>query len=108
MRALGRSFVFIHTRMAIHMGTIAMMSAARAEGTHCSAQLTSPLPPRMRATPTMLAESHWRPVGIGSPAARRQARRRPPAMSQRALAMRNGGISSTAKRIARYVDPQMT
>jgi hypothetical protein len=45
-------------------------------------------------------------VGFGSPAARRHKYKNKPEIIKRAAAERNGGMVSTVKRIARYVDPQ--
>src|SRR5687768_7989647 len=87
-------------------GDVEIIKAAMPDGTVCSAQATSPLPPSKRAVPTIAVDFQFPGVGAGSPAMRRQAYRIAPEIRNRSEACMNGGIVSTAKRIARYVDPQ--
>ena len=89
------------------MGTDATMSAAILDGTHCSAQTTPPLPPINSRAPTIAATRHSARVGHGTPRACDQSASTTPATRKRMPAMRNGGIVSIAKRMARYVEPQM-
>lgn len=84
-----------------------MRTAARPDGTVCSAQATPPLPPKRRSPPITVADRQWTRIGGGTPRSRAQAYRAEPAMAKRMPAMRKGGIVSIAIRIARYVDPQI-
>jgi len=53
------------------------------------------------------AARHWIGVGGVTPRRSAQAYRMAPAIRKRVPAIRKGGIVSMAKRIARYVDPQI-
>ena len=53
--------------LTIHIGIEPMISAAIPDGTYCSANETSPLPPSSRKIPTIAVERHWRFVGHGVP-----------------------------------------
>ncbi len=75
---------------------------------NCAAQTTPPLPPTSKKIPMIEALRHSSAVGRGSPARRRQRYKNPPEMMKRAAADKNGGVVSTVKRIARYVEPQIT
>jgi hypothetical protein len=66
------------------------------------------LPPRRRNSPVIAASFDSAPVGAGAPRSRAHTYRIAPATAKRAPAIRNGGSVSTAKRMKRYVDPQMT
>src|SRR5512143_872040 len=87
-------------------GEVAITNAAIPEGTLRSAQATRPLPPNNKAVPTMAVDFQWLRVGAGSPAARRQIYKIAPEIKKRREAWRKGGMVSTEKRIARYVEPQ--
>ncbi len=86
---------------AIHSGTDATMSAVRPEGTRVSDHTTAPLPPSSISAPTSPAEAQWRAVGHGAPRRRSHANIVTPASRKRRLAIRNGGMSAIAQRIAR-------
>jgi hypothetical protein len=88
-------------------GTQATRRAAIPEATNCSAHTTPPFPPRSRRAPMTAASRHMRPVGRGAPRASAHAAIPAPERRKRVLAIRKGGIVSTAKRMARYVEPQM-
>src|SRR5215211_97843 len=87
-------------------GEVVINKAAIPEGTVCSAQATSPFPPSRSAVPTIAVDLQWPAVGAGSPAARRHTYKIAPEIKKRKEACRNGGMVSTEKRIARYVEPQ--
>src|SRR5215212_8388709 len=87
-------------------GDVEIISAAMPEGIVCSAQATNPFPPSSNAAPTIAADFQLLRVGAGSPAIRRQMKRIAPERRNRNAACRKGGIVSTEKRIARYVEPQ--
>jgi hypothetical protein len=93
--------------MTIQKGRIATISAVIPDGTVCSAQTTAPFPPTSRRPPTIVALFQWDIVGLTAPRARPKAYRIKPERRKRTAAMRNGGVVSTANRIARYVDPQI-
>ena len=61
---------------------------------------------RKKSAPATAAALHCRAVGFTSPS-RADDHRMPPATTERTPAIRNGGIDSTPKRIARKVEPQM-
>src|SRR5204862_1156887 len=92
---------------AIQIGTIATSRAVSPDGTRVSAQTTAPLPPSRRSPPTTVAAPQLRFVGRGAPRQRDQAYRIAPATRKRAAAIRCGGMVSIAKRIPRYVEPQI-
>src|SRR5688572_6733171 len=87
-------------------GDVEIIRAAMPEGTLFSAQATSPLPPSNSAVPTIAVDFQFPRVGAGSPAMRLQAYRIAPEIKNLSPACINGGMVSTANRIARYVDPQ--
>src|SRR6185436_2812734 len=86
-------------------GDVEIINAAMPEGTVLSARATSPLPPSSKRVPTMAVDFQFPRVGISSPAARRQMTRIAPEIRKRNDACMNGGMVSTANRIARYVEP---
>ena len=88
-----------------HSGTVATRRAVSPEGTYCAAQHTSPLPPTTMNTPEMVAALHSDGFGTGAPRRRDTTARITPAARKRVPPRRKGGIVSTPKRIARYVDP---
>ena len=91
----------------IHKGVVPIMSATSPEGTRCSAHTTAPFPPVSSRSPTTAAAPHSKRTGAKSPRRRLNAKRSPPAMTNRMPADTNGGMVSTTNRIARYVDPQI-
>jgi len=89
-----------------HRGTEAMSSAARLEGTSCSATVTTAFAP-MSSVPTSSPERSSARVGAGAaPRRASTARSTAPARRNRAPAPSSGGTVSTITRMARYVDPQ--
>ena len=62
---------------------------------------------RKNSAPATAAALHCGAVGFTSPLSRAHDHRMPPAATERTPAIRNGGIDSTPKRIARKVEPQM-
>ncbi len=85
----------------IQSGTVATKSAAKLDGIYCTAHTTPPLPPTSKKRPTTTALRRSKDVGAGSPLSRRQKYKNPPEIVNRAAADRNGGMVSTANRIAR-------
>jgi hypothetical protein len=53
-----------NSKTTIHSGVMATTSAARPDGTNCSAQDTAPLPIVSRSAPTIAVLIHWRRVGF--------------------------------------------
>ena len=90
-----------HSVRTMKSGPTPMSSAVRPDGTNCSAQTTQPLPPSRRKPPITVLARHWWAVGVGAPRSFKKAKSKPPATRKRALAMRKGGIVSTATRIPR-------
>ncbi len=86
---------------ATQNGTIETSRAPIPEGTRCSAQLTSPLPPAAISRPMSAVVSQSRAVGRAAPRWAASATNTSPAPRKRPLAMRNGGISATPHRMAR-------
>ena len=84
---------------------VEISSAASPDGTLCSAQDTTPLPPRSSSAPAASADRHCKIVGFGAPRQRANRYRRRPAAKKREPAMAKGGSASTTILIARYVEP---
>ncbi len=84
----------------IHTGTVAIKSEVSPEGTHCSAHATAPFPPSSRKPPITKACFQCMEVG-DILLVRVRAYSISPAIIQRVPAMKNGGIVSTTKRIAK-------
>src|SRR5258706_1624839 len=82
-------------------GDVEIINAAMPEGTVFSASATSPLPPSSNKAPTMAVDFQFSKVGISSPAMRRQTNKIAPESKKRNAACINGGMVSTANRIAR-------
>src|SRR5918993_3412115 len=82
-------------------GEVEIIRAAMPDGTLCSAQATSPLPPSNNAVPTIAVDFQLPAVGAGSPDMRRHAYRMAPEIKNLNPACMNGGMVSTANRIAR-------
>ena len=93
----------------MNTGTTATRSAAIPDGTRCSAQLTAPLPPSSNRAPLINPTRHSTRFGHAAPSRKRAHNSTiSPARTNRALAISSGGSVCTAKRMARYVEPQMT
>ena len=91
-------------RIATHTGIIAISSAAIPDGTVCSPNATSPIPPPSSSAPTIALSRHSRRVGTTKARPSRatdQVRSTRPATRNRTAAMRNGGIESTAMAMPR-------
>ncbi len=95
------------SKMTNQSGSMEMMSAAIDEGTVCCAHTTPPYPPRSMIPATLNAARKPRSEGRSCSLNRHQIIRMPPARKKRREPLRNGGIVSTVKRMARYVEPQM-
>jgi hypothetical protein len=92
----------------IHSGADATATAASPDDTHCCAMVTRPLPSPSSNAPITAALRHCARVGAVSPRRRSTMNISPPAMTKREPAISSGGNPpSSAKRIARYVEPQM-
>ena len=90
-------------------GSTATRRAASPEPILCSAHTTPPLPQRSIRPPVRNAGRRSRSAMRGAPRAfHPREEDRPRATRYRAEAIVNGGIVSSAKRIARYVEPQTT
>ena len=78
-----------------------MISAVMPEGTLCSAQETSPLPPKSRKKPEIKASRHWCALGQTAPRSLRKVISITPAIAKRSAAMAKGGMDSTLTRMAK-------
>ena len=96
------------SRPVIQNGEAATMTAATPLGTHCSAQMTPPLPRPIIRKPINAKRGQCAGAGRRSPRARRMAASRTPAPVYRIAPMSAGGMVSRATRMARYVTPQNT
>ena len=95
------------SKVAIHSGKVATMSAATPVSIRCCDTATRALPPTSRNVPTIaVAIQCWRVGRVLR--GRKIAKRIAPATRKRIEAIRNGGIDSIAISIPRYVAPQMT
>src|SRR6266403_2859936 len=101
------------------MGTIATINAANPESIYCSEIVTPPLPPRSKHAPIMNDVRQFAQVDLPiRPSQPLRRSRLPcdqaiaymimPANTNRAPAIRNGGIVSIENLIPRYVEPQIT
>src|SRR5215467_14003652 len=90
------------------MGTIATISAANPESIYCCEIVTPPLPPRSKHAPMMNDVRQFLQVDLPVPCDQAIAYMINPAKTNRAPAIRNGGIVSMENRMPRYVDPQIT
>ena len=86
---------------AAHNGTIETSSAPIPDGTRCSPQLTSPLPPAAISRPMHPVMTQSRAVGRAAPRCTAHATKTSPAPRNRPPAIRNGGISATPQRMAK-------
>jgi hypothetical protein len=96
------------SKSTIHIGTVETRSAVMLDETCCSAHVTPPFPTKSNNVPMIAADRHSILVGGFAPRKRAQPYKRRPAIMNRVPAIMNGGMVSTPKRIARYVDPQTT
>ena len=94
-----------HATNAMASGVTPITSAVTPDGTVCSAHATRPLPPSSRKKPVTAWSRHCAAVGRAAPRACSHASSNAPASTNRDPAMRNGGMSRTTTRIARYVEP---
>src|SRR5262245_48666888 len=89
------------------MGTIATISAANPESIYFSEMVTPPLPPRSKQAPIMHDVRQFAQVDVTIPCDQAITYIIRPANTNRAPAIRNGGIVSIENLIPRYVDPQI-
>ena len=82
-------------------GDVVISNAAIPDGTLFSAKPTKPLPPSNKNVPTIAVDFQLALVGFASPAMVRQIYKIAPEIRKRIDACKNGGMVSTAKRIAR-------
>src|SRR5206468_12414657 len=101
------------------MGTIATISAASPESMYFSEMVTPPFPPSSKQAPIISEVRQLAQLDLViRPSQPLRRSRLPcdqaiaymitPAKTNRAPAIRNGGIVSMANRIPRYVEPQIT
>ncbi len=91
-------------KIATQTGIIAISRAVMPDGIVCSPKATIPIPPPSSSAPTIAESRHSRRVGqVSRPRERRtdQPSRIAPAIANRAAAMRNGGMVSTATAMPR-------
>src|SRR5213078_3130722 len=89
------------------MGTIATISAARPESIYCSEIVTPPLPASSKHAPMTNDVRQFAQVDLPIPCNQAIAYMIMPANTNRAPAIRNGGIVSIENLIPRYVEPQI-
>src|SRR5450755_559331 len=85
-----------------------MNATTSPEAIVCSAYAVPPIPPPSINVPTSNALPHWRRVGSVVPRASCHAINNTPAHKKRVAIMKNGGNPARAKRITRYVEPQLS
>src|SRR6266513_4155301 len=90
------------------MGTIATISAASPESMYFSEIVTPPLPASSKHAPMISDVRQFAQLDFPMPCDQAIAYMISPAKTNRAPAIRNGGIVSMANRIPRYVEPQIT
>ena len=98
-------------KIASHIGTRAMSSAAMPVGIVCSPQATRPVPPRSSIVPTIDASRTWTRVGRAiRPRFQAMTRsdRITPAGTNRNTPITNTGMVSMATFMPRYVEPHTT
>ena len=88
-----------------HSGIDAISSAARFDGTSCSATVTTALAPGS-SSPTASALRSWARVGRTRRWNESTTSMTAPATKKRTPEPSSGGTVSTITRMARYVDPQ--
>src|SRR6266480_4837210 len=89
------------------MGTIATISAASPESMYFSEIVTPPLPASSKHAPMISDVRQLAHVDLPIPCDQAIAYMISPANTNRAPAIRNGGIVSMANRMPRYVEPQI-
>ena len=87
-------------------GVNATSSAATPDGMRCTASATEPLP-AVSSVPTTAWPFHGIARGSGTDRHAAMAKSRMPEKRYRTPATATGGMVSTAKRMNRYVDPQI-
>ncbi len=92
-----------------HTGVMAMAVAATPEPMPIDSAIeTWPSPPTNRKVPTIAPLRHCRADGRDSPRARSHQYNSVPAVSMRIEVPNSGGMVSTMKAMARYVEPHTT
>ena len=86
---------------AAQIGIVATHTAASPLDTHCSANVTPPLPAPSSKQPTTADAAHCARVGAGAPRTRKKTYSVLPAIRNRRPAIRNGGKLLSAIRIPR-------
>src|SRR6267143_5352243 len=89
------------------MGTIATISAARPESMYSSEIVTPPLPARSKHAPMIRDVRQFAQLDLLMPCDQAIAYMISPANTNRAPAIKNGGIVSMANRMPRNVEPQI-
>src|SRR5882724_10080418 len=89
------------------MGTIATISAANPESIYCSEIVTPPLPASSKHAPMISDVRQFAQLDLVIPCDQAIAYMITPANTNRAPAIRNGGIVSIENRMPRYVEPQI-
>ena len=99
-------------KIASHIGTSPISSAAIPVAMVCSPHATRPVPPRSSSAPTMDASRTWTAgwPGDGAPGVEQDtaAHSRRPAGTKRRNPITKGGRVSMASFMPRYVEPQTT
>src|SRR5262245_32791701 len=90
------------------MGTTATINAANPESIYCSEIVTPPLPPSSKHAPMIADVRQFFQVDLPIPCDQAIRYIMIPANTNRAPAIRNGGIVSMENRMPRYVEPQIT
>src|SRR6059058_6460060 len=90
------------------MGTIATTSAAKPESIYFSEIVTPPLPPSSKHAPIISEVRQFLQFDSPMPCDQATAYMIMPANTNRAPAIRNGGMVSMENRMPRYVEPQIT
>src|SRR2546421_11302160 len=90
------------------MGTIATINAPNPDSIYGPESVTPPLPPRSKHAPMMNDVRQFAQVDLPIPCDQAIAYMIMPANTNRAPAIRNGGMVSMENRMPRYVEPQIT
>src|SRR6478735_6784063 len=97
----GGAIPVVHPSSAMEIGTIATISAANPESIYCSEIVTPPLPPSSKHAPMMKDVRQFAQVDLPMPWDQAIAYMIMPANTNRAPAIRNGGIVSIENLIPR-------
>jgi len=89
------------------MGTIATINAANPESIYLSEMVTPPFPPSSKQAPIISEVRQLAQLDLPMPCDQAIAYMITPAKTNRAPAIRNGGIVSIENRMPRYVEPQI-